>query len=667
MTAMITVDRHAPTPTPVRAGPQGVKTNPAPTRRTRRWLSSGPLAKQPTRSGVRALSAALLALGAGFIHLGVAPEHLREYLPFGVFFAAIGSTQIVLAASLTSRPTRGLAAILAGLHVALIALWYVSRTSGLPIGPTPGQPETIGLADILCTAMELLSLPVLLAIVARPSRGRKLRRPVVIGFGSLPAAALALAMTTAAIAATLNQMPEAASAAPAQPGQPTTSITTLTEAPGSEPLKQFTLTAAPAVIDGQSVWALNGTVPGPELRVNQGDRVRVTLINHLPESTTLHWHGVVLPNAEDGVAGVTQDAVQPGAEYTYDFVAREPGTYWYHSHQQTSEQLTKGLFGALVVLPDGGVAEQRDYTLMLHGSAGHVDINGVSDNLNLAARPGQRVRLRIINAVAPGMDGGPEAPVLLGAPFQVVALDGRDLNQPQLLSATRVPLGMGQRADLVFEMPASGSVSLIGSELTGETSAFQRFVQSGPPQFARVTIGEGPSLVSDAEPAALPLFDVLHYGAPAPDVLASATPDQIVPLSLGEHPGIRDGVPQLVHTINAEASPEVPPISVSEGQIVELHITNATAEYHPMHLHGHVFSVIAVDGQHPEGTPVHLDSVLVGPHQTVDVIFAANNPGVWMFHCHVLLHADMGMMTTINYVGYSTPFEMGSRSGNMPE
>ena len=86
-----------------------------------------------------------------------------------------------------------------------------------------------------------------------------------------------------------------------------------------------------------------------------------------------------------------------------------------------------------------------------------------------------------------------------------------------------------------------------------------------------------------------------------------------------------------------------------------------------MHLHGHVMSVIAIDGQALEGSRVHLDSVLVGPQQTVDVAFAANNPGVWMFHCHVLLHADMGMTAAIDYVGYATPFEMGTRSGNMPE
>ena len=419
----------------------------------------------------------------------------------------------------------------------------------------------------------------------------------------------------------------------------------------------------------KTVWTYGGTVPGPELRVTQGHRVQVTLVNNLPESTTLHWHGLQLPNAADGVAGLTQDAVQPGQSFTYESVAREAGTFWYHSHQQTEQQLPRGLFGALVVEPASGqVAENRDYTVMLHGNPGDVSVNGTT-NLQLEARPGETVCLRLVNAVAPGMDGGPEAPVLVGAPVQVVALDGRDLRAPQPLHATRVPLGMGQRADLVFTMPASGAVQLIDTEVVGETSLVQNIIESlsgaTTPRLLTVTIGNGTAPASDI--ATVPLFDLTRYGTPAPDALALAPADVSAPIVLDKHPGMRDGRPQLIHTINAEASPNVPPINVQEGQIVHLHIVNNTAEYHPMHLHGHVMSVLARNGESLQGSPVHLDSILVGPGETWDVAFAADNPGIWMFHCHVLLHAGMGMVTTINYTGYSTPFEMGSRSGNMPE
>ncbi len=99
------------------------------------------------------------------------------------------------------------------------------------------------------------------------------------------------------------------------------------------------------------VWTYNGTVPGPALRVTQGDRLRVTLVNRLPQPTTIHWHGLIAPNSTDGVAGVTQDAVRPRQRYTYDVIAAAPGTYWYLAHQEADQQVAKGLYGELIVLP----------------------------------------------------------------------------------------------------------------------------------------------------------------------------------------------------------------------------------------------------------------------------------------------------------------------------
>jgi len=622
--------------------------------------------RRPTFGGVRLYSAALLTLGAALIHLAVAPDHLTAYLAFGLFFLTIGSLQIVLTVEIVAKPTRKLALALAATSLAPVAVWCVSRTVGLPIGPTPGVPEGIGLTDVICNVMEIIASVLFLHLAVRPAR-LSVRRVWLVALGSLPSALLSAAMTALAVSAAMSGMAEAVNAAPPTVG--TTSVAKLVEArTAQEPEDRFTLTAGVTTVDGQDMWTYNGTVPGPELRVTQGHRVQVTLVNHLPESTTLHWHGVTLPNAEDGVAGVTQDAVPAGQSATYEFVAREAGTYWYHSHQQTEQQVQRGLFGALVVESTSGrVAQDRDYTVMLHGNSGQVSINGVLDTLHLNARPGETVRLRLINAVVPGMDGGPEAPVLVGAPFRVVALDGRDLHAPDLLGPTRVPLGMGQRADVVFTMPAAGSVQLIDTEEVGETSFVQKLFGGGkPPRLASVTLGEGPASTPPNATEA-PLFDLTRYGSPDLDPVALATPDVTTSIVLDKHPAVRDGRPELVHTINGEASPNVPPITVAEGQIVHLHIVNNTAEYHPMHLHGHVLSVLAKNGVAIEGSPVHIDSVLVGPHETWDVAFAANNPGIWMFHCHVLLHAGMGMMTTINYVGVSTPFEMGARSGNLPE
>src|SRR6266851_2440526 len=224
-----------------------------------------------TFGGFRLMTAAMLTLGAAFIHLAVAPAHLREYLPFGVFFLAVGCAQIVLAVEVVSRPTRRLALAMAIGSAALVALWYVSRTVGLPIGPTPGLAEDTGLTDVICKLMEALSAILFLSLAAWPAQ-RKVRRMWLQALAMLPSAVLAAAMTSAAVAATLSAMPEAFNAAPAITGQPSTSLTTLVETPGPEPVDAFTLTAREAQVDGQTIWTYGGTVLGPELRVTQGHR-----------------------------------------------------------------------------------------------------------------------------------------------------------------------------------------------------------------------------------------------------------------------------------------------------------------------------------------------------------------------------------------------------------
>jgi FtsP/CotA-like multicopper oxidase with cupredoxin domain len=371
--------------------------------------------------------------------------------------------------------------------------------------------------------------------------------------------------------------------------------------------------------------------------------VRVTLINRLPAATTIHWHGVRVPNAEDGVAGITQDAVPAGGTYTYDFVAKDAGTFWYHSHQDTFQQVPRGLFGALVVEPRGGhVAEVRDYAVVLDRALG--------GDPRLAAAPGETVRLRLIEATSPPMNGQPDTFVLIGAPYRVVALDSGEIHGPQLLGPERLQLGMGQRADVVFTVPASGGVRLQGlAAATGSS----------------VTIGAG-LVPRPANLDGTPRFDPTRYGTPAPDAL-SGPADGTFPLRLSEQGGFRDGRPELIHMINGQASPDVPAITVRDGERVRLHIVNETGEYHPMHLHGHRLSLLTVDGRRIEGSPILVDTVLVAPHQTWDVAFLADNPGIWMLHCHVLIHAAFGMSMTVNYEGISTPFVMGGPAGNVPE
>lgn len=623
----------------------------------------------PQRPGpALVFGAALLTAGPAAIHFAVAPTHFQEYTPFGLFFVAAGMLQLAAALAMLVRPSRRLFVAAAAGTLGIVALYLVSRTAGMPVGPRPWRPEMVGFPDIACMAMEVVSLPLFAIAALRRPRPRR-RHPVRVVLAAAPATLLAAALTFVGTGTAGAGMPVAHNVAPLVPGRPSTSVDLLTAPPGDEPVRTFTLTARVARVGGQDAWTYDGTVPGPELRVVEGDRLRVTLVNHLPESTTIHWHGVPgLPDAEDGVAGITQQAVPPGRSMTYEFVAAAPGTYWYHSHQDTSTQISRGLFGALVVEPRSGAAEDRDYTVVLHNRiGGGVAANGTSD-LHLAARPGERVRLRLVNAVSPGMDGTPEAPVLLGAPYRVVALDGRDLHEPQELGPRRIPIGMGQRADVVFTMPASGAVRLADTESESHSSGVQAAIASaaGPASLPVVTVGEGP-LPASPRLDALPAFDPIRYGVATPDPVAAAPVDATFPIVLTEQPGFHGGSIQLVHEINGAASPDVPPITVREGQVVRLHIVNDTAEYHPMHLHGHTMSVLGRNGEAVTGSPVRLDSILVGPHETWDVVFLADNPGLWMLHCHVLLHAAFGLTMSVNYAGITTPYEMGTRSGNMPE
>ncbi len=623
-----------------------------------------------------AIQAAVFTLGAAAIHFAVLPQHFQEYPLFGLFFLLTALAQVGLAAALLLSPRGFLALAGAGGNLALVGLWLISRTVGLPVGPDPWHAETVGLVDTAAAALELIAAGNLVRLA------RRQQKPMTpsLRFRIRPVLALVpgLLLTIIGVEGGLEAMPASVNmSAPVPLGQAAIPIDSLHAAPGNEPRRSFTLLAAQAQIGGQTAWTFNGTVPGPELRVTQGDRLRVTLINHLPVSTTIHWHGVRVPNAEDGVAGVTQNAVPPGLAYTYEFVVKDAGTFWYHSHQDTANQLTRGLFGALVVEPRLGPVADRDYALIFHefpgraiispgllGSVGYVRqafsgqvaaINGVTGNLHLQAEPGERIRLRLIGALEGEQDGPlmmlgqPLELVAIGTCYQIVAIDGNEVNGPQCIGPERMRLGIGQRYDLSFVMPANGSVSIV------DTRGHER-----------VTVGAGPALAIPGLNR-LPVFDPLGYGLPAPDPALERPFDATYQVVLGEEGGIRNLQPELVHTINGKAAPMGTAYLVRQGQVVRLHVVNQTDEFHTMHLHGHVLSVLDRDGRAARGSPLHLDSLLVGPHESWDVAFVADNPGLWMFHCHVLLHAAMGMSAMISYEAVTTPYDIGQPLGNEPE
>jgi FtsP/CotA-like multicopper oxidase with cupredoxin domain len=616
----------------------------------------------PGRSRAQIYSVALLTLGAAAIHFAVVPDHLREFPLYGVFFLGLGLFQVALAVAFVARPSRRLFALGAAVTMSVITLCIAARTVGLPIGPDPWQPEPVGFPDVSATLLEAISVLLVLLLVRNPRRPRR-RGRTRVALSTVPGLLFAGLIAYIGVGSALTPMEDSISAAPPVSGRQSVQVSSLVAPLGNEPVKTFTLTAQATGVGANDAWTYNGAMPGPELRVTLGDRVRVTLINQLSKPTSIHWHGIRLPNSQDGVAGITQDAVRPGSSFTYEFIANDVGTFWYHSHENPTDQIPRGLLGALVVMPaKKAVVDTRDYTVLVHNRPDSSDIrvNG-SANVHLDAKPGETVRLRLINGVVATSTGiAPIAPVLIGAPYVLAALDGHDVNKPGQLGPQRMLLGMGQRADVVFTMPASGAVRI--ANLSSPAMLWM------PASAATVTVGDGP-LPASVNAGSLPKFDLTRYGAPAADEVADAKSFDVnaqLVIDAGG-PVFRNGMFDQIDTFNGSASPHVPPIRVHEGDFVRIHIVNKTQNLHPIHIHGHIYSVLAKNGQPITGSPIHLDAILVGPLETWDVAFKADNPGIWMLHCHVLAHASHGMSLTINYEGITTPFTMGMRSGNVPE
>jgi FtsP/CotA-like multicopper oxidase with cupredoxin domain len=392
-------------------------------------------------------------------------------------------------------------------------------------------------------------------------------------------------------------------------------------------------------IDG---YTFNGTSPGPVIRAVQGQLVQVRLVNEsVPGGVTLHWHGVDVPNAEDGVAGVTQDAVKPGGQFTYRFRATQVGTFWYHSHQLSHEQVQHGLFGALVITAPGDTA--TDAVALVHIYDGQRTINGQSGAVPVAAPPGSRVRVRVINA-----DNGPMLVWVSGAGYRLVAVDGADLHQPTPVRDAAVETTAGGRDDLEITMPEDGTA-------------------------VQVELGGTASLVLGGAAAAAPavppsrVLDLLSYGSPAPLGFDPAAATRRFEYAIGRRFGLVDGRPGHWWTVNGHLFPDVPMFMVAEGDVVTMHISNSSGEPHPMHLHGHHAVVLSRNGVRATGSPWWMDSLNVGDGESYDIAFVADNPGLWMDHCHNLTHAAQGLVAHLVYHGVSEPYAVGGASANAPE
>lgn len=413
---------------------------------------------------------------------------------------------------------------------------------------------------------------------------------------------------------------------------------------------------APAGYPDTEVWAYNGQTPGPVLRVRQGDRLRVQVENALSEGTTVHWHGIRLPNAMDGVPVITQPSIAPGGRFTYEFAPPDAGTYFYHPHQRGYEQVGRGLAGGLIVEEREPPKVDRDVLWVLgdwrldrmaaiRGGFGNfmdvshagrigntVTINGRVPG-DFRVRAGERIRLRLVNAAAArivALQFGGHAP-------SVVALDGQPV-QPHEPDDGIVVLGPAMRADLILDMTAAP-----GSRHAVRDAFYARRAY----ELVGLQYGDEPPLrVRPEDPVRLPDNPL------AEPVLANAERHEVRFSGgmMGNMRGLPRGMSWAVNGVAngcGDGSSGFDPLFVLRlGRSYVLNLVNDTAWHHPIHLHGHSFRVLARNGR-PTVRREWLDTVLLGPRERADIAFVADNPGDWMFHCHVLDHQAGGMMTCL--------------------
>ncbi|MGA6172394.1 multicopper oxidase family protein [Streptomyces sp. NPDC012600] len=463
------------------------------------------------------------------------------------------------------------------------------------------------------------------------------------------------------------------------------------KARGSGPVRKVSLTATRARLDlggGTTVasWAYGDRLPGREVRVTAGETLDLTLANHLPQPTSMHWHGLALRNDMDGVPGLTQRAIAPGADFRYRFAVPHPGTYWFHPH--SGVQQDRGLYAPLIVedpkeplaydkewvvvlddwvdgvagsTPDavlkelsGGMGGGHDgmdhgaHTMsgeggpdgpsrmmmgarseVLGGDAGDVAypyylVNGrvADDPGTFRARPGDRIRLRIINA------GGDTAfrVALGGHRLTVTHTDGFPVRHT---TGDALLLGMGERYDVL--VTAGDGVFPLTALAEGKKAS----------ALAVLRTGSGAAPDASVRPKEL-AGKLVEAGRLVPDpavALERRAPDRTVRMRL------TGGMEKYDWAFDGQPYSAERRRPVVAGERVRAVFENGTAMWHPIHLHGHTFALAG------NGAGARKDTAIVLPHRSLTVEFDADNPGLWMVHCHNVYHAEAGMMTVLGYRG----------------
>jgi FtsP/CotA-like multicopper oxidase with cupredoxin domain len=411
-----------------------------------------------------------------------------------------------------------------------------------------------------------------------------------------------------------------------------------------------------------SAWTYDGGLPGPLIRVKVGDRLIVHFSNQLPKPTTVHWHGLRVPIQMDGVPHHSQPEVEPGGSFVYDFVVPDAGLFWYHPHVMSAEQVGFGLYGPLLVEdPQEQVGVADELVLVLSdisieesgklepsdsgGSAGmvfgregnHVLVNG-REKPRIVVRPGAPQRWRIVNAAKSRYFNL----FLQGHTFTRIGGDGGLLERP--VTSDELVLATGERADVIVTPRANA-----GAELVLISLLFNR-------GYGSVEFREQPELirlnVADMPPA--PDFQLPRLGRtiePLPTVGATAVQIDIT-LDKGRDGTFEYGIAGVPFAKNR-------PVVANPGDTQVWTVTNKTKWSHPFHLHGFFFQVLDERGS-PVQPLAWKDTVDVPLEKTVRfVVRFDDRVGSWMYHCHILDHADGGLMGMVN-VGTRAP------SGHVP-
>lgn len=416
-------------------------------------------------------------------------------------------------------------------------------------------------------------------------------------------------------------------------------------------VKEMTLIAAEGEVElfegvKTKIWSYNNSIPGPEIRIQLGDSVKLHFINNLPQPSTIHFHGIRVPNAMDGVPGVTQDPVQPGETFTYEFTPKDAGTFWFHPHVNSSEQMEKGLYGTFIVEDTETKEYSKDVTwviddwrlgedyqvypyfntphdLMHDGRWGNViTVNGLRDE-RLSVQPGERILLRLVNTSNARVYrlnfGELEA--------NAIAIDGMYVKR--VVNANGFELAPGNRIDVDITIPESGRGKVLSI-----TDTFTNSIN---------TLGQ---IIIEGNTVASPRFPYpVNANIPDWGDADSVSVDKEYVLdarrSSSGGMGMMGGIEW---TINGKAFPEYDPYELRFGEFNKIRFINNSSRLHPMHLHGQFFKVLSRNGK-PAHEDFFRDTVLIHPKESVEIGVVPLDKGEWANHCHILEHAEAGMMT----------------------